>query len=908
MNYTPLKTHWHNLSVKEIQDILKTETKGLSQNEADERLKKFGANKLPEAEGNTLIKIILHQIINPLIFILVAAAVASILIGEGKDAVFIGIVILLNTIIGTYQEYNAEKSASGLQNLLKIKSRVVRLGKEIEVNSEDIVPGDVVYLESGMKVPADLRLFETSNLEIDESFLTGESQAIFKNTEAVSVEKTVGDRTGMAFAGSTVISGRGKGIAVKTAANTQVGQIAETVSTGESAKPPLIQRMEHFTKQISYFIVALSIILAVILRYTGEDPASIFFFVVALAVSAIPEGLPVSLTIALSVAVRKMAKRNVIVRKLTSVESLGSCTVVASDKTGTLTVNQQTAKKIILANGNALDISGEGYNGNGQLSLNNNSITVEPSDDSPSATLIKIATLANEAELNFDDKTEKWTHLGDAMDVALLGLTYKSGLNPEKVKENYPLKGKIPYESERKFSAAFYQKNDSIFVGAKGAVETILEFCDKIALEQGSTEKINKEKILAQADELAAKGYRVLAFAEGAFNNFEPKDYYANDDLPAMTFYGLVCFIDPLRAEAKQSVKKCKRAGIKVIMITGDHPATAGNIAIELGIHEKGKKVGTGQMLTEAGGPNDEDFKKLVKSTGVFARVSPTQKLEIVEVLINEGEFVAVTGDGVNDAPALRRANIGVAMGSGTDVAKEVGAMIVVDDNFSSIVAGVEEGRFAYDNVRKVIYLLVSTGAAEVVMFLLSIAAGLPLPLLAVQLLWLNLVTNGIQDKALAFETGEAETMLQKPRNPKDGIFDGIMRQQLILSGLLIGSIAFGFWFYLKNYTEVSEESARNLVLLLMVFMQNFHIFNCRSEYTSTFKISILKNRFLILFVVIAQLLHIAVMYIPFMQPILRVEPISLNQWFTILILAAPIIIFMEIFKWVKRKQVNYGA
>ncbi|MCC5919745.1 MAG: HAD-IC family P-type ATPase [Cyclobacteriaceae bacterium] len=898
-NYRPLETPWHSLDASKVMEQLDAHAEGISEEEVNHRQSVFGKNKLPESDKTTLLRIIWHQLINPLIFILIAAAVASVAIGEGKDAIFIFIVILLNTVIGAYQEYNAEKSASGLQQLMRIQAKVKRSGSQKTIDSEELVPGDIVLLETGMKVPADLRLHNTQGLEIDESFLTGESQAILKHTDAVAEERSIGDRLCMAFAGSTVMSGRATGVVVKTAKNTQVGQIAENVSTGESAKPPLIVRMERFTKQISYFIIGLSVVLAVLLRVSGEDPAAIFFFVVALAVSAIPEGLPVSLTVALSVAVRKMAKKNVIVRQLTAVESLGSCTVIASDKTGTLTVNQQTAKKIILADGTTVDIAGEGYNGLGHLSdADGKELSVHAEDkDAKVYPLIKVATLANEGQLE-KNPTGEWEHQGDAMDVALLGMTYKSKLTPDAVLSSYSLLSKIPYESENKFSGAFYKDThqDSVQLGVKGAVETILSFCD--------LGKSDAESITKQADQMAAQGYRVLGFAEGSFENYEQNKDYGARDISGLSFVGLVCFIDPLRSEAITSVEKCKEAGIKVIMITGDHPATAGNIAKELGIaYEGDQAVVSGMQLEELKQSSQKAYEEAIVKGSVFARVSPLQKLEIVDVLIEKGEFVAVTGDGVNDAPALKRANIGVAMGSGTDVAKEVGSMIVVDDNFASIVAGVEEGRHAYANVRKVIYLLVSTGAAEVVMFLMAIAFGLPLPLLAVQLLWLNLVTNGIQDKALAFEKGEATTMQQKPRNPKDGIFDTIMVQQLLISGLVIGLIAFGLWFYLNHFTDMDELHARNLILLLMVFMQNVHIFNCRSEYQSTFKISLANNMILIALVAAAQLLHIASMYIPFMQNILRVEPITLGEWATILLLAIPIVLVMEVFKWFKRRS-----
>jgi magnesium-transporting ATPase (P-type) len=886
---------WHSMDTESVFGELAAGKDGLEDTEHKERLGYYGRNKLPEGKKRGLGSILLHQLLNPLIFILVAAAAASVAIGEGKDAIFIFLVILINSALGSYQEYNAEKSASALQKMMKIKARVRRGGKEMEVDSEELVPGDIVFLESGIKVPADIRLFEASNLEIDESFLTGESLASRKTTGLLSSETVVAERSNMAFAGSTVMSGRGTGIVVCTGASTQVGKIAGTVAKGKSAKPPLLQRMEKFIRQITIFVLTLSIVLGVVLRMQGMDITAIFFFVVALAVSAIPEGLPVALTVALSIAGRRMAARNVIVRKLNAVESLGSCTVIASDKTGTLTVNQQTARKIILPNGNSFHLSGEGYNGEGDVFTDESmQFQADVRTQKAGVALLQAAVLANEAVLNSEDG--EWRSSGDAMDIALLGMTYKSGVDPQSIREDFPLIDKIPYESERKFSAAFSSQGDSVFVYVKGAAETILEFCNTAETTKTA---FSRESVLEQANTLAAEGYRVLAFAGGACENFEKKEFYNDDDIPALTFYGLVCFIDPLRAEAKDSVEKCRKAGIRVIMITGDHPATAANIADELGISSGGRSVVTGAMLSSAGTPDSPDFEKLVSSAAVFARVSPVQKLEIVDALIRRGEFVAVTGDGVNDAPAMKRANIGVAMGSGTDVAKEVGSMIVTDDNFSSIVAGVEEGRYAYDNVRKVIYLLISTGAAEVILFLLSIAAGLPLPLLAVQLLWLNLVTNGIQDVALAFEGGEPGTMLKKPRKPKETIFNPLMIKQTLVSSSIIGFIVFGLWYWLNRYTTMGEHHARDLVLLLMVFMQNFHAFNSRSETVSVFRVPLKRNRILVFGVLLAQGIHVASMQIPFMQNILRIEPVSFREWAMVLTLAIPVIIGMEIFKYI---------
>ncbi|MBM3324255.1 MAG: HAD-IC family P-type ATPase [Calditrichaeota bacterium] len=890
---------WHFLEEPDVYEELQSRPEGLSDDEASRRLEFYGPNALPVKEPPTIWVILLHQILNPLIFILLAAAVASLAIGEATDALFILIVIALNSALGAYQEFQAEKSAASLQRLLKIRARIRRNDSEREIPSEEVVPGDIVLLESGNKVPADLRLLQCHSLAADESFLTGESIAAEKHIGRLPEDTGVSERKNMVFAGSTITAGRGMGIAVGTGSETQVGIIAETVTRSESGKPPLVLRMERFVKHISILLLAISAGLAVLLRYQGHDAASIFFLVVALAVSAIPEGLPVALTVALSIATKRMSRRNVIVRKLTAVESLGSCTVIASDKTGTLTVNQQTARKIMLANGKTFGISGEGYNGEGEVLAEDNT-DMSQSVRERLNKLAELAILANEASLTRQDGD--WRHHGDAMDVAFLAIGYKLGLNPAEVKNQSKITGEIPYESEHKFSAAFYEKDGKGYVAAKGAVETILDFCSR-AHSNGNLIELNRKDIEQQAEELAAQGLRVLAVAGGEGGTVETGEDDAAPSLSGLVFHGLVAFIDPLRPEAIDSVKKCKQAGIQVVMITGDHPSTAGTIAKDLGLSNGNEPVVTGRELSEASTPDGPAFEKLVSSSHVFARISPVQKLEIVDVLMRRGEFVAVTGDGVNDAPALRRANIGVAMGSGTDVAKEVASMIVVDDNFASIVAGVEEGRFAYDNVRKVIYLLISTGAAEVMMFIAAILAGLPIPLLAVQLLWLNLVTNGIQDVALAFEGGEPGAMKRRPRRPDEKISDSRMISQTLVSGLTIASVAFAFWAWMIHGQGIDEPLARNNVLLLMVLLQNVHVFNCRSESISAFKIPIRRNIILIFGVLVAQTVHILSMQLPFMQAVLSTQPIKLAQWVAILGMAMIILVVMEIFKWFVRHR-----
>ena len=880
---------WYALPEASVLEKLQTTSLGLSDEQAAERLAEFGPNSLPVKPPPTLPAVFLHQFLSPLIYILLVAGTISILLGEIKDAVFILVVVLLNATIGTYQEWKAERSAAALQSLLKIYARVKRGGRPKQLTAEELVPGDVVLLESGNRVPADLRLFQTNNLAVDESLLTGESVAAGKSPALLAEEAPISEQANMAFAGSTVTCGRGAGLVVATGLRTEVGRIAATVTSAKLTKPPLVVRMERFARQTSYAVLGASVMLALIAIAKGMPYAEVFFLAVALAVSAIPEGLPVAITVVLSIGTARMARRNVIVRRLAAVESLGSCTYIASDKTGTLTVNQQTVKWIALPSGEHFAVSGEGYEGQGQVLTEAGQPVTDPVAQASLDCLARAAILCNEAHLSREQK--QWHHHGDAVDVALLALAYKVGLLPDQVRGEVEPAAEITFESERGYAAHLYRAQGRVRVAVKGAVEKVLPLCQTNSFGQA----IDPKEIEQEALTLSENGYRVLAVAEGeiiggALTGFEEKD------IPPLKLLGLVGFIDPLRPKVKAAVPQCRQAGLEVAMVTGDHPATALAIARELGIATAGDQVVTGRQLAEIGPVETPQFLETVKAARVFARVAPLQKLDIVEALIKLGHFVAVTGDGVNDAPALRKANIGVAMGSGTDVAKDTASIIVTDDNFASIKAGVEEGRFAYDNIRKVTYLLISTGAAEVLLFTLALLTNLPLPLFAVQLLWLNLVTNGIHDVALAFEAGEAGAMRRPPRRPMEGIFNKLMVQQTVISGATMGLVCFGAWYGLLE-AGWDEAAARNLVLLLMVLFQNFHVFNCRSEYVSAFRVPLQRNVILVAGVVGALGLHLLSMHLPFMQTLLRIGPVTPIEFFYLALLAATVLMAMELFK-----------
>ncbi len=889
---------WHLLAESEVLAKVQSTHHGLSEQEVAERLAEFGPNSLPEKKPPGLLVIFLHQFLSPLIYILLAAGGISILIGEFTDALFIFAVILLNATLGTFQEWKAEKSAAALQVLLRIVARVRRAGAEMQIAAEQLVPGDIVLLESGSKVPADLRLLRVKNLTIDESLLTGESQVVPKIIQPLEGELSLGDRRNMAFAGSTVAAGRATGVVIATGLSTQLGQIARAVTETGGGKPPLVIRMERFARQISYLVLGFVALLALVSLARGVPYLEVFFMAVALAVSAIPEGLPVAMTVALSIATTRMARRNVIVRKLTAVEALGSCTCIASDKTGTLTVNKQTAKIVGLPDGSVFEVTGEGYAGAGRL------LSPEGADAGPEAQtalerLARAVAICNEGRLAVRDGA--WEHHGDAVDIALLALVYKIGLDPRQIASSVNVVGEIPFESERRYAAIDYRCLGEGGLAVKGALEALLPFCTET---QGGSGILDAEAISRQALALAEGGYRVIAVAgarEGADGEL------SEENLPPLTFLGLVGLIDPLRPEVKASVDRCKRAGVRVVMVTGDHPATALSIACELGIAGSRADLVTGAELESIGSPEVPQYLETVKRATVFSRVSPLQKLDIVEALRLLGHFVAVTGDGVNDAPALRRAHIGVAMGSGTDVAKDTASIIVTDDNFASIEGGVEEGRFAYDNIRKVVYLLISTGGAEIVLFCLALIAGLPLPLMAVQLLWLNLVTNGIQDVALAFEGGEPGGMDKSPRPPTEGVFNRLMIDQVIVSGIAMGLLAFFNWYWLLAQGW-DEAAARNSTLLLMVLLENAQAFNCRSERISVFRVPLSRNWLLVGGVAVAQGIHILCMNIPLMQRVLGVQPVSFSHWLGLLLMASALVVVMELFKRIKARRVRAPA
>ncbi|HUF36826.1 MAG TPA: HAD-IC family P-type ATPase [Gemmatimonadales bacterium] len=893
----------HALSADEALARLGTGRGGLSRTEAADRLARFGPNALPRARPAGVFRIFARQFRSPLIYILLLAALVSLLLEEWTDATFIAIVLLINAVIGTAQEHSAERSAEALQAMVVPHARVLRDGEDVQIDAPELVPGDMVLLESGDKVPADLRLVPGGSLQIDESLLTGESLAVGKSPESVlPLETSMGDRVNLAFAGSLVVGGRALGVVTATGVRTQLGRIAEAVLTTSAVKPPLLVRMDRFTTRIAFAVAAAVVLLAGVAFARGTPIGEVFFMAVALAVSAIPEGLPVALTVALSIGARRMSRRRVIARRLVAVEALGSCTYVASDKTGTLTLNEQTVAAIVLPGERPWTVTGAGIIPEGEVLAPD-----LPASGPARAAVTRLAravALCNDGFLGRRDGG--WVSHGDAVDVALLVFAHKAGVNRAELEAEAPRVAELAFEAERQYAVSANVCGGRVELFVKGAAERVLPMCARMATLDGDV-PLAAALARRQADEAAAAGYRVLAVASGPARP-ERGDALSPDALDGLVLLGFIGMIDPLRPEARRSVEACHGAGITVAMVTGDHPGTSLAIARNLSLAERADEVVTGTQLAAAAQAGETALDALVRDGRVFARVEPRQKLEIVESLRRQGHFVAVTGDGANDAPALRVANIGIAMGGrGTDLARETADLILTDDDFSSIVAGVEEGRIAYGNVRKVIFLLISTGAAEVLLFLLAIAAGLPLPLLPAQLLWLNLVTNGIQDVALAFEPGEGGELQRRPRPPREPIFDRLMLQRTLLSAAVTGGIGFAvFAWLLDQGWEV--DSARNTLLLLLVLFENVQAGNSRSETRSLLALSPLRNPILLLGTIAAQLIHIAAMYTPGLREVLRVEPVPLAQWAALLALALTLFVAMEVHKLVWRRSRRGGA
>lgn len=894
---TETRTAWHALDLDAVAERLDSTPSGLATSEAHARLARIGPNELETEEPPSNLTILARQFTSPLIWILLIAAVVTLAIGEYIDTGVIAAVLGLNAVIGFTQERKADRSVRALMQLAAPRSRVLRDGGQAEVDSRELVPGDVVLLESGTRVPADLRLLSATALRVDESLLTGESLPVDKKTAVLPERVVAADRSNMAFMGSVVTSGRGRGYVVETSTRTELGAIAERIRTEESPRSPLQRRMHRFANVIAAGVGGAAVAAFVLGVAVGEPATTMFMTGVALAVAIVPEGLPIAFTVAMALGVRRMARRNAIVRTLPAVETLGSTNVIGSDKTGTLTENRMTVTRI-WAGGRTFAI-GDPPDGEGaeQAAVWATEKTV--AEIEALRLTLQAGVLTNEAEVcaGADGQTKI---SGDPTEAALLSASAALGSDPDVLRALHPVVSEQPFEPDLRYSASVRAGADGQALWVKGAPERVMDMCTRMASD-GDTVPVDRAAVGDAAHQLAQQGLRVLAMAYRPLGAEQERGSGDEIGEPAgLVLLGLQGMRDPPRPGVRDAIAGCNEAGIRVVMVTGDHAATARTIAADLGITDDDGPVLTGVEIDEL---DDEELDERTRTVRVYARVSPEHKHRIVLALRRHGEVVAVTGDGVNDAPALKAADIGIAMGrSGTDVAKEAANIVLTDDNFVSIYAAVEEGRVVFDNVRKVTFFLLSTGVAAIVAILFSLVAGWPLPLLPAQLLWLNVVTNGLQDVALAFEPGERGVLRRPPRSQAEGVVSPLLWERTALTGvtMAIGAL----WLFDWSLMTVGDVTrARTVALTTLVVFMAFHVYNARSERRSLFALSPLRNPFLLAATTGALLIHVLALQWAPTQLVLRVEPLEAGTWLRVVVVAATVVVVSEAHKLLRRPR-----
>ena len=866
-----------------IKNLNSNKNKGLDLSECESRLKKYGLNKLPDTNKESVILIFLKQFCDPLIYILLIGACFSIFLKEYTDGIFIFVILTVNSIIGCVQEYSAKKSVDSLKKIVKSKVVVIREGLEKEIDSELLVPGDIVILKYGSKVPVDIILLESENLEVNESMLTGESMAVEKNENIIPKEDAqLQDKLNELFAGTIITKGVAKGIVISTGKDTEMGKIADKITQKTNIETPLTIRMKSFSKVFTIIVCFAVAFVAIVSVIKGGSIKDILLMSISLAVSSIPEALPITITIALSIGMLNMSKRNVVVRNLSAVEALGSCTVIASDKTGTLTQNELKILDIFDNNCNKISIK---ISDSQKILANSKDCLSDFTNQ-----LVLTSILANESGKDGDK------FFGDAVDIAFLKYADSLGYNQKQILSEFNREKILYYTSESRCSASFVKIDNNVYAFVKGAPETILSMCSN---------KKNIE-ISKKNEELSENGMRVLATAYGIVNKKEDSNDYNYNDLKNLNFIALVSMLDPLRDEAKIAVEECQNAGINVIMVTGDSPKTAFAIAKDLEFVDNMEQVRTGSDIKKAILEGKDNLDKLTTTTKVYSRMEPTQKLDIVNSLIRNGNFVAVTGDGVNDAPALKNANVGIAMGkSGTDIARESADIVLMDDNFASVTNAVEEGRIVYNNIRKLIFFVVSCNMPEVIIYIISLLIGLPTPFSATQLLWLNVITEGVQNIFLAFEKKEGDEMFKKPRKPNEPIFDKIMIRRCIWSITAMCILYITVYYYCLKILDINKYETVNLLMMLFVFVQNMQVFNSRSENKSVFKHSINGNKKLIFGILSVTTLHIFASENSITSKILKINPLTFKEIIAMLTLATTIIVVSEVEKMFRRKRLG---
>ncbi len=884
---------WHAKAVDETLEELETPREGLSSDEAGRRLARFGPNELPAEAGSSQLRRFLAQFDNVLIYVLLVSAMITALLGHGVDTVVILLVVLLNAVIGFIQEGRAEQALEAIRKMISPKASVLREGRRVTIDAANVVRGDLLLLEPGDRVTADVRLLRTRNLRIDEAALTGESVAVAKSTGRVPAGAALGDRSAMAYSGTLVTTGQGTGVVVETGIGTELGRISVMLGRVQQLVTPLIRRMNEFARQLTVAILALcvaTIAFAVLARDYALGDA--FMAAVGMAVAAIPEGLPAVMTITLALGVQRMAQRNAIIRRLPAVETLGSVSVICSDKTGTLTKNEMTVRAAVLAD-RTYEVGGVGYAPKGGVSVSGRE--VDPASDPILMQLSLCGLLCSEADLR--DRDGDWAVSGDPMEGALVAFAMKAGNDVDKTRRQRPRIDEIPFEAERRYMATLNRfTDDGAIIFVKGAPERVMDMCDR-QLERRGEVAVDRSYWNDQVDQLARQGHRVVGLAS------KPAPVGLTDLTPSdaehgLVFLGLVGLIDPPREEAIAAVSECHAAGIDVKMITGDYWATAKAIADQLGLGGS-DRVATGRRLDTLDG---EGLARVAVETTVFARTSPENKLKLVEALQADGAVVAMTGDGVNDAPALKRADIGVAMGEkGTEVAKEASDMLLADDNFASIVAAVREGRIVYDNLIKVIAWTLPTSFGETLIIAAAIALGWTLPVTPVQILWINMVTVGTLGLVLAFEPAESDVMRRPPRFAGEAILSGFLLWRTVLVSVLFAILAFGVFSWAEEAGR-APELARTIVVNTIVVMEVFYLFSVRYlRMTSLTLQGVLGTRPVLIGVASITVLQLAFTYVPAFQWLFDTRPVTLTDGLVILGVGVLLFVLLELEKFLRR-------
>jgi len=884
---------WHTMAVREVLEALQVNSaRGLGEREAGERLARLGPNEMIKAPPVPLWRLFINQFKDFLVLVLLAATVLSGFLGEYADAVTIMIIVIINAMLGCFQEYRAERSLEALKRLAAPEARVLRDGREQKVGAFGLVPGDMVLMEAGDKIAADIRLTEAINLEIEESALTGESAPAKKSTGPIS-DRVVnpGDMKNTAFMGTSVTRGRGRGVVVSTGMSTEMGNIAFMIREAGQEPTPLQRRLGQLGMWLVAFCLAICAVVVILGVYRGEPLYYMIMAGISLAVAAIPEGLPAIVTVALAIGVQRMIRRRAIIRRLPAVETLGCATVICSDKTGTLTENKMVVRRAA-AGGSLAEIAGEGYDPKGEINF------VRGSSGPEFNMLMKIAALCNNSHLKKGEigigglfrglpggkEKREWDIVGDPTEGALLVMAAKEGVWREKLQQCEPRVAELPFDSDRKRMTVICAGSTGKYTAyTKGAPDIIMELCTHRYVK-GRVIPLSGEarrEILAEASGMAEDALRVLAFAYRELEG-EREDYGGEEN--SLVFVGLCGMIDPPRPSAVSAVHTCRRAGIHVAMITGDHQSTARAVAVEMGLLARGGKVVAGSELDRM---SDDELASQCGQVAVYARVSPRHKLRIVKALKQAGHVVAMTGDGVNDAPAVKEADIGIAMGiAGTDVTREAAAMVLADDNFSTIVAAVEEGRGIYDNIRKFIRYLLSCNVGEVLVMFLAVLGGLPLPLMPIQILWMNLVTDGLPALALGVDPIDRDIMNRRPRQPRESVFANGLLWKIIGSGSAIAAVTL-LIFMMSYWGSGDIDFARTMAFNTLVFAQLFYVFSCRSERHTIFDVGLHTNPQLLGAVVLSASLQAAVTHIHFLNTIFHTVPLNIFQWGLVAVLAA---------------------